>query len=408
MRFKWEKNESASILSDPALNQTSGKTGLLTNVHSEDDDSLDESEASSLNFIHEPDFRSQKNSSNWNIYQGILFSCLSSVFFSMCSVIVKSMNSIHPGQLAVFRFSAILFLSIPLVYLHNENFFGPADIRHFLVLRGILGSSSLFLRFCAFRSLPFVEASVIIFSVPVIVTFLACVFLKEPCGFFQTFVVGLTMTGLCLTVRLPSLLEEEGELMRRIWENSSSVSLNTTSVNGTKIFDQNDRIIQSLTGSTYLRGVLEALSSTVFAASVYILIRKAKKAHYSVIMFNFGLIAIVETSLLTLLFGDFTMPNGWKEWMLIVALMLLSFFGQILLTKSLQIEQAAPVAIVRSATDIILAFVWQVWFFSQTPDPWSVIGALIVTFSIVLTSLRKWILSLPQHSSLRDKFHLIR
>ena len=87
-------------------------------------------------------------------------------------------QTIHPGELAVFRFLGILLLTIPLVYKTGQNPFGPSELRHILILRGIAGATSLFLRFFAFRYLPIADASVIIFSVPVFVSIFAKIFLK--------------------------------------------------------------------------------------------------------------------------------------------------------------------------------------------------------------------------------------
>lgn len=131
MRYKWEKNDKESVLNDPALNQVSSS---LKNVIDEDEDSFDESESSSLNFIN-ADFRTPKHP-YWNIYKGIFYSSLSSIFFSICSVIVKYMKHIHPGQLSFFRFIGIFILSIPLVHFYGQQYLGPSDIRHLLILRG--------------------------------------------------------------------------------------------------------------------------------------------------------------------------------------------------------------------------------------------------------------------------------
>lgn len=133
MRFKWQKNERDTILSDPIINNQDDASSSLKNVIlDEDDDVLDES--SSLNFIS-PDYKTA-NYSKWNIYKGILFSSLSTIFFSMCSVIVKYMKHIHPGQLAFLRFFGIFILSAPLVRFYREDYFGPSDLRHLLILRG--------------------------------------------------------------------------------------------------------------------------------------------------------------------------------------------------------------------------------------------------------------------------------
>lgn len=225
------------------------------------------------------------------------------------------------------------------------------------------------------------------------------------------------MIGLCLTVRLPNLLEEEGVVLNQILnkmpngsylhDTSHLIAPNNQTIT---IFNHHEESfhLKDFSESNYVRGVLAALSSTFFAASVYIILRKAKSVHHSVIMFNFGAIAIVETGLLTIILDGFSLPATSEEWILIALLMLFSFFGQILLTKSLQLEQAGPVAIVRSATDIVLAFAWQIWFFNQTPNFWSISGAFLVIFCILLTSIRKWVLSLPEHSMIKHRLNFVR
>lgn len=141
----------------------------------------------------------------YTLYKGILFSSLSSVFFSLSSVIVKVLDRwvnneafwwwidtlhlsnhnhplvtrrIHPAELAIFRFIGIFVLTLPMVVYSGENPFGPRELRHYLIIRGLAGATSLFLRFCAFRYLPIADASVIIFSVPVFVSIFARLFLN--------------------------------------------------------------------------------------------------------------------------------------------------------------------------------------------------------------------------------------
>lgn len=130
-------------------------------------------------------------------------------------------------------------------------------------------------------------------------------------------------------------------------------------------------------------------------------------AHHAVIMFNFGWVAMIETTVLTSVLNGFSLPANPFEWYLIVILAVFSFCGQILLTRSLQLEQAGPVSVVRATTDIALAFLWQIIIFRETPDMWSIFGALLVSSCILLTSLRKWVLSLPDNSRWKDYFRAL-
>lgn len=79
-------------------------------------------------------------------YRGIILAMTSSVFFTLTAVIVKYLRDIHPGQMACFRFMGILLFTIPMVITSGSNPFGPRDKRHFLILRGLSGASSLYLR----------------------------------------------------------------------------------------------------------------------------------------------------------------------------------------------------------------------------------------------------------------------
>ncbi|KAK8789098.1 solute carrier family 35 member G1-like [Amblyomma americanum] len=303
------------------------------------------------------------SSQSWQVYKGLAFSSLSSFFFSICTVIVKKLNYIPAAELAVVRFLGILVFTAPLVVVSREPPLGTKGVRRLLILRGLLGATSLFLRFYAIHYMPIADASVIIFSVPVFVSALAKLFLKEPCGLFHVAAVLVTLVGLALITKLPLLFGGGGPVQAR--------------------------------------GVVAALSSTVFGASVYIVVRKVKGVHHSVIMFNFGWVAILETATIALLTTRLELPRcGFDRWLLVV-LGAFSFGGQLLLTRALQLEQAGPVSVVRSAADIVFVFVWQVAFFGEVPDRYTVSGAVLVTACVLLTGLRKWALTLPESSATR-------
>lgn len=142
--------------------------------------------------------------------------------------------------------------------------------------------------------------------------------------------------------------------------------------------------------------------------NAYVLLRALKGLHFSVIMTNFGSFALVYTLLVSyFVFGhELCLPACGSERLLVVALGVFSFLGQILLTLALQVEQAGPVALARSS-DIVFAFIWQIIFFNETPNRYSLIGAALVIISVVLTALRKWLLTLPSDSQMRQRLHVL-
>lgn len=311
-------------------------------------------------------------------YMGLVLATLSSLFFSLCSVIVKSLVEINPTEMAIFRFLGVLLPAIPIVIYKGEHPF-PKGRRLILILRSFIGTTGLMLSFYAFRHMSLADASVIVFSVPVFVVIFARIFLKEPCGLFNVVTVCLTLIGVILITRPPLIF-------------------------GHSIGSLTDGQVKPERADLW--SAMAAFSATLFGANAYVLLRALKGLHFSVIMTNFGLFALIQTTLISWAIGALCMPHCGTDRLLVVALALFSFAGQILLTVALQIEQAGPVAIARS-TDIVFAFFWQVLFFNEIPNRYSVGGAILVTSSVLLTGLRKWALSLPETSNIKKSLGIL-
>lgn len=143
-------------------------------------------------------------------------------------------------------------------------------------------------------------------------------------------------------------------------------------------------------GSDYFWGPLAAIASAIFTANAMILIRVLRDLHHSVVICNFGLFACVFTLLLLISTNGFCLPSCENRFLLL-ALGIFSFFGQILLTISLKLEEAGVISITRSTT-IVFAFIWQVIFFNQIPCFYSIFGALLIIGSVGLNALKKWAL----------------
>lgn len=313
-------------------------------------------------------------------YLGIILATLSSLFFSLCSVIVKGLVDVNPMELASFRFVGVLLPAIPILIYTRQPVF-PEGKRVILLLRCFMGTTGLMLSFYAFRHMPLADASVIIFSTPVFVAIFARVFLKEPCTLFNVVTINMTLLGVVLITRPPFVF---GDAVPEAAGDSE------------KYIDK-----------TYdIWGPVAAISSTLFGANVYILLRALKNLHFSVIMTNFGGIALVYTLIVCGSIGAVCWPSCGRDRWLVVILGIFSFLGQILLTLSLQVEQAGPVAIARCA-DIVFAFIWQIMFFGEAPNAYSLFGALMVVSSVILTAMKKWAMTLPRESTLRKRLRVI-
>lgn len=306
----------------------------------------------------------------WHIpHVGLTMAVVSSLFFSLCSLIVHSVSSVNPLEHSTMRFVGVLLPAVSLVIYNRENPTGREGTRLILFLRGVLGSAGLMFQFYAFQHMPLADASVLIFSSPVFVTIFARIFLKELCGATQVASIVVTVVGVVLISRPPFLF--------------GGVDAQSYSMEN-------------------LIGAMSALCGTICSANVYILIRKLKSLHYAVIMMTFATIGIAMSHTGSLIFGNLCLPCSFRERLYLLLLGVFSFCGQVLLTKALQFEQAGPVSICRTA-DIVFAFIWQVAFLGQVPSAYSVVGAIMVTCSVLVMGIRKWLLELPSQSYVRKK-----
>ncbi|KAI1291703.1 Solute carrier family 35 member G1 [Halotydeus destructor] len=249
-------------------------------------------------------------------FKGLFLAFLSSIFFSLTAVIVKYLSDIHPGEMAVFRFMGILLFSFPLVVSCGENPFGPKHLRHFIILRGLAGATSLYLRYCALQFLPIADATVIVLSMPVFVCIFARIFLKESCGLFHVVALAVTLIGIGFTTKLNIIFHSSVE-------EAEAAGINA----------RNE-----------IYGLASGMGATLIGSSAYIIVRKVRGLHHSVILFNFAWVAILETTVITGVMKGFTMPDcGLSPWLLMI-LAVLSFYGQLFLTMALQAEEAGLVS----------------------------------------------------------------
>lgn len=192
-------------------------------------------------------------------FLGLFLATLSSFFFSLCSVIVKWLQNVHPMQLAAFRFLGVLLPTIPILIHNGSNAF-PEGKRIILLLRCFVGTMGLMLAFFAFRHMSLSDASVIIFSTPVFVVIFAKLFLNESCGVFNIITIFFTLMGVIFITRPPLLfdtIETNPSLYPKdsLFRNSSSVDL----------LDEGDKDLQS-TKQFDIWGPVAAISSTLFGA----------------------------------------------------------------------------------------------------------------------------------------------
>ncbi|GIY31006.1 solute carrier family 35 member G1 [Caerostris extrusa] len=315
--------------------------------------------------------KSDKKKKAKSIIIGLTYGLFSGLFFAVCAASVKFLSDLDPGQVAFYQYIAITVFSLPMVIRNGGSLMGPdPSTKYWFLLCGIFDAFTVYLSFMSFRYLPLSDATVITSSIPVFVTVSARIFLKEKCGTFQIFAILISVAGVALVSKVPLLMASRTDVYTR------------------------ESVI----------GLLASLGSMATESGVYLVLRKLQKVNVFIILFNFGVVATFINALLTILFGEFTLTTCGPQQAFVVAVGTFSFLSQLSLTKALEIEEAGPVSVLMAAGDIILAFIFDMTFFQDTPDIYTVSGTVLVITSVMLVGFKKWLDGNSKGSSLKLKF----
>ena len=286
-------------------------------------------------------------------YIGLFMALLSSLLFSLSSVVMKKMEAFSFGEFAMTQNIALLVLTIPpLAYCKAPVL--PKNNKLYLFLRSIFGVASYFFLFHAFMHLPLGDATVILSSTPVFVTIFGRIFLQEPCDLPRAFVILLTTVGLVLVAQPPFLFGDasNGETLQ--W-----------------------------------KGVASALACNIIGSSIYILLRVLQDIHVLTILLSTSIVGFAITVPIVYFVGFSSAFLRWENIWKISGMSVLIFSTQLLKTKALQLEEAGPVAIL-SSSNVAFSFLLQYLLFGEDLSIMSLIGAGIILVAIIVLLVYKW------------------
>jgi len=162
-------------------------------------------------------------------YLGLLLTFSASFFFSVVVLFVKVLKDygFDAYGASFWRYTGTVIPVIPLLFFYEcgpgvkkqESIFGTVwpvwknenwKTWIGLLSRGIIGSSSVILRYYALQYLTIGDTSVITYSTPVLVTVLAHFFLGERCGVFPIIVAFVTLCGVVIVTKPPLLTGAAG------------------------------------------------------------------------------------------------------------------------------------------------------------------------------------------------------
>ncbi|XP_054166197.1 solute carrier family 35 member G1-like [Oppia nitens] len=287
---------------------------------------------------------------------GLLCALFGETMFSLASLIVKLVTDLHSVEILVFRCIVQFVPYFIITLIKRYPFFGLPGQRIQLVLRCISGTINSIVLYMAYRFMPLSDATSISLSSPVFVTIFAYFILKERITKVQILTGIITLAGVFI-ISEPAFIfgtdtAEELSYPNRIW------------------------------------GIVLALVSAVTSAYSLITLRQLRTTPVPLMVMWYSLTIIVAGSAILPAIDHWTLPKQWHTWLLLLAVGVAGFFYQFFQAISVQYETPGPISVTRSI-QIVLSFLWEVLIFAESLDLASIIGAVLITVSVLIVAFNK-------------------
>ncbi|GAL73104.1 permease of the drug/metabolite transporter (DMT) superfamily [Jejuia pallidilutea] len=260
---------------------------------------------------------------------------ISTMSFACMNGIVKHLVNMNAFQIVFFRSFSCLFFTFTFLLKNNIPILGKK--RGLLVLRGIVGVTSMALFFMSTKYLPIGTAVSLRYMAPIFAAVFAVLLLKESIKPIQWFFFAIAFSGVL--------------------------------------------VLKGLDTSLSAYGLFLIFISAIFSGLVYIVISKIGKDEHPVVIVNyFMVIATIVGGVLAI--NNWVMPIG-KEWFLVFGLGCFGYFGQVYMTKAFQIVKTNQIAPFKYL-EVIFTLLLGVALFSEVYSFWSLLGIALIITGLVL------------------------
>jgi drug/metabolite transporter (DMT)-like permease len=260
---------------------------------------------------------------------------ISTFAFACMNVTVKHLEGISTYQIVFFRALGSLVFTFWFLAKHKISILGKHHT--LLVLRGIVGVSSMLLFFSAVKYLSVGTAISLRYLAPVFAAIFAVFLLKERIKPVQWLFFTIAFSGVLILKGIDKTLDSYGLLL--------------------------------------------VLLSAVLSGLVYIIISKiGKREHPLVIVNYFMLIATITGGLLSL--PTWVTPKG-SEWIFLALLGVFGYIGQIFMTRAFQTASTNQVAPMKYI-EVMFTMGLGICFFNELYTLWSILGILFIITGLLL------------------------
>lgn len=260
---------------------------------------------------------------------------LSTIAFTGMNGLLKYLTHYSGYQLVFFRSIGSLFFTFG--YLLSQGIPILGTNRKLLLLRALLGTTSMLLFFIAVHYMPIGSAVALRYIAPIFAAVFAILFLKEKVRPIQWIFFIIAFTGVL--------------------------------------------VLKGFDDSIAPLGLFLVLLASVFSGMVYIVIRKIGIKEHPVVIVNYFMCTATILGGILSVFN--WIPVKGVDLLLLFSLGIFGYFGQIFMTKAFQMGETSVIAPIKYV-EVVFAIMVGVGFLGETYSLWSFVGMALIISGLLL------------------------
>ena len=273
-------------------------------------------------------------------YQALKYMIISTFAFACMNVTVKYLDGFSAAQIVFLRSIGSLFFTFGLLI---KNRIPPlGNNKKILILRGLVGVTSMTFFFMSIKYLPVGTAVSLRYLAPIFAAIFAVFLLKERIEPLRWLFFILAFSGVLVLKGLDEQVD------------------------------------------TY--GLILVLIASVFSGMVYIILGKIGNSEHPVVVVNYFMVtATIVGGILTI--GKWVQPVG-LEWVFLLSLGVFGYFGQLYMTKAFQTASASQIAPLKYI-EVVFTLLLGVALFNEVYTFWSLLGMTMIITALILNTRYK-------------------
>jgi drug/metabolite transporter (DMT)-like permease len=272
--------------------------------------------------------------------KSIQYMLISTFAFACMNATVKYLQNVSAYQIVFFRSASSLIFTFTFLLKNNIPILG--NNKNLLILRGVVGVTSMTLFFMSIKYLSVGTAVSLRYLAPIFAGIFAVFFLKEKIWPLQWLFFLMAFLGVIVLKGLDS-------------------QINST-------------------------GLILVIFAAITSGLVYNIISKIGKSEHPVVVVNYFMVIATITGLFLSL-NNWVNPKG-IEWALLFSLGVFGYYGQVFMTKAFQngkTDQIAPIKYV----EVLFTVTFGLLFFDEIYSVWSLLGISLIIGSLIMNVIYK-------------------